>query len=1276
MKPVFLQRIAGWMPLVRQHVWRLLKWHSRLLLRIALGIALLLAGIAAAWQFWLIPRLENYRPALIAELTRAAGMPVQVGTIRGGWEGFRPELSLGEISVLDPAGVPALRLARLEGALSWWALPMGRLHFSRIELVQPDLTLTRLQDGRWRVAGVVLEQKEGDSGFINWLLDQGGLSLQKGRLVVIDERTPGSPLELRDLDLQAGNFLSRRKISFGFTPPAEIGDRVSGEGMLSGSDINRLKEWSGQVRFNLSRVDLARLDARINALVPRDSAKWPRMESGTGRLSLKFVFDSAVLEKLDADLGVEKFRFVRGKLRFDLPFFDAGVHWQMDKKREQLTVDARRIDGAAGPLASNGRFEYKLQDDEREFLLRNFTLQGLSGYAAWLPDAWARKLAGNKLAGDVGTLRYAWKGDWMQPERWRGEFKLANLDIVVPEVLPKLGRLDLSGKFDQKGGSASASSKALEFSWPKQFIEPLSFSDFQAGVSWKHSKEKGWEVDVQRLALSNADAAVSVTAKWQYAGEKLGTIDLNGSIERAVASRVYAYLPRAVDDKTLAWLKNALRAGNAFNGKATLQGDLAQFPFADGKSGKFLITADARNVTLDYGKGWPALTGIDGDMRFEGQSMTIRAQRANTSGAHLKDVVTRIPDLTNNQHVLVEGKAEGATSAFLRFVHDSPVRQATHDFLEGAKAEGNGQLDLNLDIPISKPDDAKVKGQFRFANNKLDLGRGIPPLTQAGAHVDFSESGLKISDAGGRALGGSVKLAGANDSNGQLKLSINGDARLQDLARQFKLPQAKRHAGALSYQGDLGVRRDRYELVLQSSLAGARFDFPAPLGKPANETRPLRVKLNGDSQRQALEFSYGSQLQGTLASLGDKPYAGVINIGTAQPAGLMPGKGILLTGRLPETNLDAWSDLLEGEGGTDTAAISGVDLRFDRLGVKGKQLNEVRIKAAPSAQGWAVQLASKEASGQINWRGGSQARVTARMERLALPFADQDDADAVVVTPLEQGKPAAKTSTKPHLDLVVENFRYKESNLGQLIVEAAPLGDGWQLNKVSLANPDGRFTMTGQWLGSGTNERTMARMNLSSENTGKLLARLGYPDALKRAPTEITAEGSWYGSPFSPDYKTIQGKLHLDVKAGQFAKIEPGAGRLLSVISLQSLTRRVKLDFSDVFSEGMAFDTISGDAVINRGIARTDNLAIDGPSAKVRFKGETDLAAGTQNLRVRVTPLVGNAAALAVGVVNPIAGAAAFVVQQVLKDPLGQLISYEYDITGEWANPKVTKVKR
>ena len=55
----------------------------------------------------------------------------------------------------------------------------------------------------------------------------------------------------------------------------------------------------------------------------------------------------------------------------------------------------------------------------------------------------------------------------------------------------------------------------------------------------------------------------------------------------------------------------------------------------------------------------------------------------------------------------------------------------------------------------------------------------------------------------------------------------------------------------------------------------------------------------------------------------------------------------------------------------------------------------------------------------------------------------------------------------------------------------------------------------------------------------------------------------------------------------EFVKLEPGIGKLLGILSLQSLPRRITLDFRDVFSDGFAFDSIQGSVKIDRGIAST-----------------------------------------------------------------------------------------
>jgi hypothetical protein len=60
------------------------------------------------------------------------------------------------------------------------------------------------------------------------------------------------------------------------------------------------------------------------------------------------------------------------------------------------------------------------------------------------------------------------------------------------------------------------------------------------------------------------------------------------------------------------------------------------------------------------------------------------------------------------------------------------------------------------------------------------------------------------------------------------------------------------------------------------------------------------------------------------------------------------------------------------------------------------------------------------------------------------------------------------------------------------------------------------------------------------------------------------------------DYATLSGEMKLEASKGQFLKLDPGAGKLLGLISLQTLPRRFSLDFGDVFSQGFAFDSIQG----------------------------------------------------------------------------------------------------
>jgi uncharacterized protein YhdP len=130
-------------------------------------------------------------------------------------------------------------------------------------------------------------------------------------------------------------------------------------------------------------------------------------------------------------------------------------------------------------------------------------------------------------------------------------------------------------------------------------------------------------------------------------------------------------------------------------------------------------------------------------------------------------------------------------------------------------------------------------------------------------------------------------------------------------------------------------------------------------------------------------------------------------------------------------------------------------------------------------------------------------------------------------------------------------------------------------------------------------------------------------------------------------------------------------------LSLQALPRRITLDFRDIFSEGFAFDQIVGVVSIDHGIATTDNFVILGPAARILMTGDVDLARESQKLHVRVAPSLSDSISIASGLVGgPVAFVATFLAQKILKDPFGQFIAYEYNVTGTWSEPQVSKVVR
>ncbi|OIQ78682.1 hypothetical protein GALL_396040 [mine drainage metagenome] len=281
----------------------------------------------------------------------------------------------------------------------------------------------------------------------------------------------------------------------------------------------------------------------------------------------------------------------------------------------------------------------------------------------------------------------------------------------------------------------------------------------------------------------------------------------------------------------------------------------------------------------------------------------------------------------------------------------------------------------------------------------------------------------------------------------------------------------------------------------------------------------------------------------------------------------------------------------------------------------------------------------------------------------------------------------------PALDITADNVDLHGHHFSRLEVQAINRGrrggnKEWQLTHFQLSSPDAVLSGSGSWTALGAQltapgsadaaspaRRTAMQFKLAIDNAGGLLATLGKPGLLKGGKGEITGSLAWLGSPLNLDYPSMDGQFKLQLGSGQFLKADPGIAKLLGVLSLQSLPRRLTLDFRDLFSSGFAFDRVDADVAMQNGVASTRDFRMSGVSATVRIEGSANLAAETQNLRVVVIPNINaGAASLAYALVNPVVGLGTFLAQLIAREPLARVFTHVYDITGTWIDPLVKEV--
>ena len=843
-------------------------------------------------------------------------------------------------------------------------------------------------------------------------------------------------------------------------------------------------------------------------------------------------------------------------------------------------------------------------------------------------------------------------------------------------------------------------------------------------------------VQVKDARFANADAKGELSALWSSGagtavargGRLPGRLELDGKLADGVAARVYRYLPRHIPKATREYLEHAIQSGKMGSAGFHVKGDLWDFPFfytrADGKpgaarDGEFRITAKVDDASFAYVPSlpasetraatvspWPALAKASVELVLDHGALELRNGRAQIGNVELRGVQGAIRNLDSDGTLALDATARGPLAEMLRFVSVTPVGSWIGKALDTSSGSGNAELALGLNLPLTHLDASAVKGSVMLAGNDVRITPATPLLAGAKGRVDFSNKGFAVVGASAKVYGGDASFDGGSQPDGSVRFNGQGTVSADGLRHATELGAYTRAAAALTgqaaYRMSLGFVRGEPELMLTSNLAGLALNLPAPLNKAAETPLALRLQTSvepvvaGQAPRDTLRFELGNVVQAQyLRELSSSEGPRVLRggIGVFEPAP-QPALGVAASVSLKTLDVDEWdaaADKLFGNNEAREAGAKGgyapdaIGLRVQELTTGPRRLTHVSAGLSQDAGVWRANLDADQLNGYVEYRPPSRrgsaaaGRVYARLARLSLPKSDVDQVESLL---------DAQPQALPALDVVVEDFELRGKKLGRVEIEAlnrsTPQGRDWQLSKFNISTPEAQLTATGHWSavapsarGATPPRRAVMDFKLALADSGALLDRLGTSKAIRGGKGQLSGQIAWIGSPFALDYPSLAGQINVAIDAGQFLKAEPGAARLLGVLSLQSLPRRLSLDFRDLFQEGFAFDTITGDVSIAQGVAKTNNLRMRGVQALVLMEGNADIASESQDLRVVVVPEISaGTAALAYAVINPAIGLGAFLAQALLKKPLTQAGTREFHVSGPWADPKVERVER
>jgi len=1188
-----------------------------------------------------MPALNQYRGDIEAWISEFVGQNVRISEISGEWRGLSPKLVVKDVRLMDATDTrPLMRFREAYIGLDFYSsLKKWQLEPGSLTVVGAKLLVSRDRDGRIAIEGfavpVAEPRDEQAIALARWFFQQVKLGIRDSEVHWRDERT-GRDMRFVGVRARLRSDGMRHQVDGGVELPQGLGQRLEFALDFEG-DMVSPEGWSGTLYAKGE-------DILIDPWLSDWARQWFPAVAGDADFTLWSTWQGGRLQKVEGGAQARGIRLTGAAVDFSLGAEQFAWQrlpqgWRFDAKPLRLSRDKETLPSSRVSITASQEGDAEAQTMTTDIdMVRLQDVALLVGSVPKLFPEVQQALAALEPRGELHDVRLRYRAPGTAPADYAFSARFRGLGARpwrgIPGVQGLAGTVNHSrhsGRLSLAMGEAGGS-----VNFPAVFRTPLQVERLAGIVQW-HRVTGGWHLEAEDLVVSNADisavAGVAVELFDDDGASPLLDITVafgNGNVEHASI-----YFPvNVIPKNTLTWLDRGLVSGRVVSGTAAFRGPVRAFPF-DKKEGTFGVRFKVENVLLDYQVGWPRIDEIEADVTFDGRRMEINAAAGKIFSADILRARAVIPDLGAREPVLsVDGTTRGSVRDALRYLDQSPLRAKFQNYLAGTSAEGDGVLDLALKLPLSaRP--AEIAGSFEFRDSTLRFA-DLPEISKVNGSLRFSEAAVSADDIRGHLLGEpaefkvrTVQLDKLSGGGAATEIEVGSRTDPRALGKQLALPLIGRMQGkpnwvaTLQFPEEWGSSERATRLHVAMDLQGVAVDLPAPFAKTAAEA--LKMELRSSlSMKTGGDFTlvYGNRLSGAFelspAKHGVILARGGLHIGP-RTAVLPDGPMLRITGDLGDVPLAAWVDVLREQAGTE---------RDSRLAFADDLL------------------------------------VMLDVDRLHLERRESD----------VPGQPADPRDV-PALRIQARQFSYGNIDFGSLNMEVSKRPQGLHVDRLLMKTADMEVTADGDWLLAQGKSKSDFEMRLRHEDFGRLLKQFGYVSNVEGGGTDLRIGARWAGTPLDYALEKLNGKLYLKIGKGRFLDISPGVGRIFGLFSLQALPRRLLLDFSDLFKKGFSYDRIEGDFTVEDGNAYTNNLIMEGPSAKIVISGRTGLASEDYDQLVTVTPSLSGSLAVAGAVAGgPLGAAAAILAERLFKRQIRKITSHQYTVKGTWDDPVIKLV--